>query len=106
MEAKFLFGADPEKTQEIEDENPETKKKREFGMNNNDVATEKGRKGMPSSLAEKGGDGSSKISGCEVKVGNGRGGGMRHPLIVVGRDTWNEREETQEAKHFHKMKTG
>jgi hypothetical protein len=39
-------------------------------MNNNEVATKKRIEASPSALAENAGDGSSKISGSEVKVGD------------------------------------
>jgi hypothetical protein len=49
--------------------------KPEFAINHYENATDKGREAKPRSLAENGGDGSSKIPGSVLKVGEGRGYG-------------------------------
>jgi hypothetical protein len=61
--------------------------KREFAINPHESAADKGTEARPTSLAENGGDGSSKRSGSAVKVGEGRGFGTP---IKRGRPRYTE----------------
>jgi hypothetical protein len=61
--------------------------KPEFAINTYENAADKAREARPRSLAENGGDGSSKISGSVLKIGEVRGYGTS---IKRGRPGYRE----------------